>query len=799
MSNAALVNFANGETSPKSRGRFDIAAYASSCRKMVNFIPEVQGPARFRNGFKRVANTYDNRVAKLVTFQYNDSDAYVLEFSATAIAGGVYTPGSGVLRVYGGDGTLVDEVASTYDDPRELDTLTFAQSGGTLYLAQKDNLPKKVTVDLDGNWSVDTYARTYDPFPAIVNMTGYTTGAAPEITLDANVTDDSILKLLTINAGTPIGFSVLQFRVHLKSGTTYYLRDVDTNAAYDNTAWPAYSNPGTWLNISDMPFSVAFYESRLIFFATRLRPQTIFMSRTPISTTGVARFDDFTGGADADHAAFFTLAPTTGKVDYGAWVGGMPDFLLAGTLGGVFKISGGGVNEPITPSSISVRQVEAYGCEPVPPALSGNRAFYIQRGGKVFRSFQYDINADDYSGKNEVLNAEQVAYSKLERVAFRTGVLDTLWVVRADGQLAVLTVLGRENIAGWHRYDIGGTDAKVLDVVILPREDNDDQVWVVTERTINGSTVRMLEVLTDPVEFPDPEDFYTGPDDATINNTSYVNAVYRKQEDYIYMDCAATYNGSDRGVAAGATLTPGAVTGDTITFTASAAVFEAGDVGSELWKKPLAADGVGSGRATIVTFTSTTVVVCNITEDFDDADAIPAIDWYIAADEISGLSHLEAESVSVTGDGAVIADGELSGEYDAITVASGAITLPRNAAVVHVGLAYEGMIQTQNIEIGGRSGPAQDKPRNIVEMAIRFLNTLGVDYGTDPYHMDQVVDWSNLFITDRPAPVFSGMKKLHYSDVWSIDGEDKHVVIMQRLPLPCSVQFIDIYYSSSED
>jgi len=796
MSNAALVNFANGETSPKSRGRFDIPAYASSCRKMVNFIPEVQGPARFRNGFKRAANTYDNRAAKLMTFQYNDSAAYVLEFSAAPLkSDGTPYVGSGKMVVYK-DGVEVGSANSDYDDPRELDTLTSTQSGDTLYLAQRDNRPKKVTVGLDGQWVVQEYARTHDPFPPVYNVRGVLNDAIGEITFDANPTDDSIMKISTLE-GIPEQYRTLRYRVHLKSALTYYLRDEFTNEPVDTSAWTFI--PVTAINISDMPSAVAFYESRLIFFATRLRPQTIFMSKTPISTTGVARFDDFTGGADADNAAFFTLAPTTGKVDYGAWVGGMPDFLLAGTLGGVFKISGGGVNEPITPSSISVRQVEAYGCEPVPPALSGNRAFYIQRGGKVFRSFQYDINADDYSGKNEVLNAEQVAYSKLERVAFRTGVLDTLWVVRADGQLAVLTVLGRENIAGWHRYDIGGTDAKVLDVAILPREDNDDQVWIVSERTIDGGTKRFIEVLTDPVEFPDPEDFYTGPDDATANNTSYVNAVYRKQEDYIYMDCAATYNGSDRGVTAGATLTPGAVTGDTITFTASAAVFEAGDVGSELWKKPLATTGVGSGRATIVTFTSTTVVVCNITEDFDDADAIPAIDWYIAADEISGLSHLEAESVSVTGDGAVIADGELSGEYDAITVASGAITLPRNAAVVHVGLAYEGMIQTQNIEIGGRSGPAQDKPRNIVEMAIRFLNTLGVDYGTDPYHMDQVVDWSNLFITDRPAPVFSGMKKLHYSDVWSIDGADKHVVIMQRLPLPCSVQFIDIYYSSSED
>lgn len=69
-----------------------------------------------------------------------------------------------------------------------------------------------------------------------------------------------------------------------------------------------------------------------------------------------------------------------------------------------------------------------------------------------------------------------------------------------------------------------------------------------------------------------------------------------------------------------ATLTPAAVTG-TVNFTASAAVFASTDVGREIRNQ------AGDGVAEITSFTSTTVVVAEITEDFPDTSAIAAEDW----------------------------------------------------------------------------------------------------------------------------------------------------------------------------
>lgn len=69
------------------------------------------------------------------------------------------------------------------------------------------------------------------------------------------------------------------------------------------------------------------------------------------------------------------------------------------------------------------------------------------------------------------------------------------------------------------------------------------------------------------------------------------------------------------------TLTPAAISGTAVNFTASSACFLAGDVGRTII--------FGDARATIITFTSSTVVVANIIDPFPNTSAIPAGSWFL--------------------------------------------------------------------------------------------------------------------------------------------------------------------------
>lgn len=881
MPNATLVNFAAGETSPRSRGRFDLDWFRSSCEKLLNFVPEVPGSASYRYAFKAVAQTRGGGVARLVPFVLSSSRSYQLEFTdgymrvykdnvlaaiyrttVTAITNqspakvtvtsdtnlangdevilkdiegmpelngrqvlltnksgstfelrdpvtnepinsisyGVYTSGGTVNEVY--------QIATPYLE-ENLDDLQWAPDGntGTMYLTCVGITPRKLTVDSADVFTLATYSRTADPFAAgaAINVTGVETSGTYLVVNFALGTDiDEEIPYAFAAVGGTTQLNGNSYRLEAVGGfyvpesppssVRVYLYNATTGAQITSAGFSAWTSGGTATPAPETPIGVAFYESRLWFLGTNRRPNVAFGSMAP-DDGGNPRYDNFTGGVAADNACFFALAPAGGQVDYLTWGRGTSKFLFAGSYGGPFRISGSGLDEPITPTSINVRQIDLTGCEAV-MAAGGSRIFFVQRGGTSIRALRYNTDLDDYESYDMMLNAEHIADSPLQRCVLQTGRPDVLWVIREDGVLAGVTVQGNENVAGWHRHKAGGTDAKFLDIQTLPRTDKNDQLWAVTERAVGGVTRRYVEVQADPVVFPDLEDFYTGPENKAADLARWKNAVYRRQEEYIFLDCAGTYNGADRGTAASATLTPGALTGTGVAFTASAAVFKATDVDSELWKKPNRETGEGAGRAVITAYVSPTEVTCEIVEDFDSVDAVAAGAWHFAVDTIY-VPHLDGETVGVVVDGAVYSDG-LGTVGQVATVDEGKVQLSEVAAVVHVGFVYEGFIKTHNLELtAGNNGPAQAKPRTISGAVIRFLASLGVDFGTDIYDLEQLEHRTAQDAQDRPEPVFSGMRPIEIRDVTTRE-EGKYIIVSQRVPQPCVVQSIDLHFDTTE-
>ena len=86
------------------------------------------------------------------------------------------------------------------------------------------------------------------------------------------------------------------------------------------------------------------------------------------------------------------------------------------------------------------------------------------------------------------------------------------------------------------------------------------------------------------------------------------------------------------GFSPDASVTPAATTGFGINFTASSALFLDGDKGRQIVNLD------GNGRASITSVTSTTVVVCDIVEDFDSTDAITSGNWKLDLSPISDLT-----------------------------------------------------------------------------------------------------------------------------------------------------------------
>jgi len=526
------------------------------------------------------------------------------------------------------------------------------------------------------------------------------------------------------------------------------------------------------------PGAVAFVHSRLMMARTNNAPETAWFSRSP-DTAGNPRYDDFTLGTNADDAMVFTMAPNvSGKVDTINWASMTTSFIALGTFGGVSKMTGSPADEAITPTSVQVTPLNAPGVKDVPPITVGGITIYIEQNGLIVRSLEYNSLEGGYEAIDRNLVSDHLTGDGIVQIAFQKGRPDILWAVRADGKLLGLTFKSKEDVSGWHVHNMGGTDAKVLSVGVIPQVDRYDQVWVIVERTINGKTRRHIEFFEDEVIFPERIDYFTDKDSADDDLVQFYNAMFEKQKEYLYVDSGLSYVGTARGVAASADITISAIDGSSVIFTASSAVFIAADVGNQIWKKAI--NGIGGGRATIIVVNSSTEVVVNIITDFDDLDILKAGYWFITASSISGLEHLEGEEVTI------IADG---GTHGARTVASGAITLDAEYSTFHVGLGYSGYID-KILEFGGDKGIQISKPKNVTGMGIRFDNALGAQYGTSLYELEQIYDRLPTHFMNRPPPLFSGIKFLYYNDTYE---RDKHVILKQGNPLPCGIQLIDVF------
>lgn len=767
--NVALVNFAGGELSPKMRGRYDLGLYKTGCERMHNFVAETQGPARFRSGTRHVMHTRGNANAKLIPFQFNDVQSYLMEFTAGHIRfykdAGILVEAAksitGITQANPGVVTVATHGFSTGDEVFIDGVVGMSVLNGDFYTVTVVNTNSFSLKDVDGN-GIDTTA-----------FSAYSSGGTVERVVDlaapyaeVDIPDVQFAQ----NAD-------VMYLVHKSHAPRKLSRTSAT--AFNITTYTRTSDPFTGTGL--YPGAVAFYEGRLVMGGMTNDPETFYLSRA-VDSNGNPRYDDFTLGIADDDACCYTFAPeASGKVDAIRFFAPTNKFLVAGTFGGMKKITGATDAISITPKSINVKAVDSFGVALQTPVIAGGVTIYIQRGGLIMRTFEYDWEAESYVSVDRTLVSDHITASGVKQIAFSYGDPDVLWGVRNDGSLIGLTFKTREDVSGWHRHTLGGS-GKVLSVGILPQVSGDDQTWLVVERTIDGMTRRYVEFFTPSYIYPELEDYFT-PDDETGSNTKFMNAMYEAQKQYVHIDSTVTYDGNYR--TEGITVTPAAVSGNDVVFTASAAVFTAADVGNQIWKSYV--NGVGGGRAEIITFTDSTHVTCRITRAFDNANAIST--WRITFRQMTGLQHLEGCSVKVVTDGAVHPDR---------IVTNGAIDLDYETGTVHIGLPYVGLLKSMNLAVDmGGGNNAMTWKRNIDRVGLGFLNTLGAEFGTGLFNTEQILYRKATSLMGRPPVLFSGSKILRYNDTY--EDKAKHVFVLQRQPLPCSVQMIDLNVDIAEE
>jgi hypothetical protein len=235
-----------------------------------------------------------------------------------------------------------------------------------------------------------------------------------------------------------------------------------------------------WSDDVGYPRCGTFFQGRLIVAGSRQRPSTVWASRAgdiwDFNTQRTTADYGIEATADTDQVSSF-FAINAGR------------HLQLFSSDAEFYVPSSDT-EGITPQNFALRRSSKRGARAGLPVFDvDGAAMFVQRGGKTLREFIFTDTELAYQANNISLLAshlmrQPVAFSYQQ--AQSTEDADYLLMANADGTLTAYCTLRTQEV---NAYTLQHTDGLYHDVQVDLQE-----VYQVAERTINGSTVRYLEV-----------------------------------------------------------------------------------------------------------------------------------------------------------------------------------------------------------------------------------------------------------------------------------------------------------------
>tara|TARA_B110000046_G_scaffold126931_1_gene133323 strand:- start:813 stop:2093 length:1281 start_codon:yes stop_codon:yes gene_type:complete len=413
-----------------------------------------------------------------------------------------------------------------------------------------------------------------------------------------------------------------------------------------------------------------------------------------------------------------------------------------------------------------------------------NTVIFIQRQQRKLREFTYAFESDSYQSPDLTILSPQVAKGGISEIAYQQEPNTTIWAVKADGQLVGLTYLRDQQVIAWHRHKIGGVSGACT--ITVSDFANIAAGTVLKFTKSNGQTVTFTSE-TAGSGAPTDTDFGFRPNES--NNTTADNIFTRinAHADFTVANPAAavvTVEETLRKGAAPLTVESSdtarlTTTNQEISIVESLSVIPSSSNGEEeLWMiVQRTIDGVTRRYIEFMEATFDTRESSTKKNAFFIDSGLSYNSTATAT--ISGLDHLEGQTVSILGDGSV---------YAAQSVTSGGISsLSPAVSEVQIGLSYESIVKTLRPEAGADDGTAQGKTKRVFDLTARFIQTLGAKVSEDGINYDEIQFRAGSSSMDGSPPLFSGDKQIQFRGGWETEGQ---VYIKQDQPLPIHITAI---------
>jgi hypothetical protein len=420
------------------------------------------------------------------------------------------------------------------------------------------------------------------------------------------------------------------------------------------------------------------------------------------------------------------------------------DKLILLTSGGEWIVSGA-ETDAITPASVSTKIQGYRGSSQVPPIVIGNTALYLQDKGQTVRDLGYEFASDSYTGNDlTILASHLVQGRQIVEWAYQQVPFSCVWSVRDDGKLLGMTYMREQQVIGWHPHDTDGTYESVCTI----SEGNEDAVYVLVKRVIDGATVRYVERFA----------------------SRYIEDI----KDAFFVDAGLTYDGRNTSATEITLTTSSGWTfngGSTFTLESSGSYFASTDVGSEIH---FTDDDGRILRMAIASYVAANQVTVTLNRDVPTELRNTAITaWAHARKSFAGAEHLEGETLNVLTDGHV---------HPQVTVSGGEFELDYCATVVHAGLPIESDFETLDMS-NPQGETVRDKQKIVPAVRLLLEGSRGIFAGKDANNLLEFKQRSSENYDD-PITLLTGLAEVRIIANWNTGG---NLFVRQLDPLPLSI------------
>lgn len=835
MAQTIQRSFTGGEIAPSLRSRADLVKYSSGLALCENMFVRSQGGVYSRPGTKFIGEIgQSDKRARLIPFSFNTEQTYVLVFEHLTMR--VIKDGGFVLD---GAGPSLYEIATPYLES-ELSRLSFTQDADVMTIVHPNYDPRDLSRTADDEWSLDVI--DFDPpisppsftSDSVATITAITQASQAQVTTSAphGLSNDDVVFIESVSG--MIELNDRGFEIFVDSTTTFILK------GEDSTAHIAYTSGGTATSGGLVAYGngAGDFDKTYSYVITAVSAdgESVASSSKSITTPSLSVTAGVRISWDAvNNASYYRVYkdPSNGTGIYG-WIGDsettqFDDYNIAPITSDAppqdrapFESLAASITA-VTKANPTVVTATAHGFSTGQNVSMSSVGGMTELNGNTYVITVIDV--DSFSLNNTDSSAyttytsggtatrtnnkpATVAYYQQRRVfantneepqtvfTTQTGVYDSLRSsipARADDAVT-FTIKGRQVNEIRHAIDVDG-------LVLL----TSGAEWRVTE----GQD----QVLTPSTVGARIQSYYGTswvPPQIVGDTVIFIQEKGSRVRDIKYEFVDDKYSGNDLSIMAEHLFegyeieemtfsqepysivwmvrNDGKVLAMTYQREHQVGGWHQHDFGGVVESITSISEGQRDALYMVVKRTidgSTVRCVERMEQRYTSA---PADVWCVdsglqydgaAATVISGLDHLEGEAVSVVADG---------NEVKNLTVASGAITLPRAASKVTVGLAYTPAIELLDIDLSSTNETLKGKEVSVSRVILEVEKSRGGWVGPkkDDGSTGTMLEIKPRFDTDNYDAIAlkTFKQEIYIEPQWSKGGG---IRIEQRAPFPLAI------------